>query len=115
MVYFHLYNNCCTTGTVFKQRQSAYTPHAPDAVRALKAVGHSGVLEVKNYINTVRFLAQTDHFVSQDINVSSRAAGFNLDLSVHVFFTLIDCVPIDLHYTTDRLQRLELKSSFVFY
>ncbi|ROL08876.1 hypothetical protein DPX16_5212 [Anabarilius grahami] len=28
-----------------KLRQSAYTPHAPDAVRALKAVGHSGVLE----------------------------------------------------------------------
>jgi len=43
-------------------RQSAYTPHAPDAVR--KAVGHSGVLEVKNDINTVRFLAQTNRFVS---------------------------------------------------
>ncbi len=25
------------------------------------------------------------------------------------FFTLKDCVPIDLHYRTDRLQRFELK------
>jgi len=41
--------------------------------------------------------------------VSSRAAGFNLDLSVHVFFTLIDFVTIAMHYMTDRLQRLELK------
>ncbi|ROL45323.1 hypothetical protein DPX16_23751 [Anabarilius grahami] len=31
---------------MFKLRQSAYTPHAPDAVRSLKAVGHSGVLEM---------------------------------------------------------------------
>jgi len=41
--------------------------------------------------------------------VSSRAAEFNLDLSVHVFLTLIDGVTIDKHYTTERPQRLELK------
>ncbi len=40
----------------------------------------------KKYINTVQFLTQTDRFVFQDINVSSRAAGFNLNSSVHVFF-----------------------------
>ncbi len=40
-----------------------------------------------------------------DINVSSRAAGFNVNLSVHVFFTLNYYVPIDWHYMTDRLQR----------
>ncbi len=43
-------------------------------------------------------------------DVSSRAAGFNLDLSVYVFFTLKDFVPIALHYRTDRLQRFELKN-----
>jgi len=41
--------------------------------------------------------------------VSPRAAGFNLDLSVLVFLTLIDGVTIDKHYMTDRPQRLELK------
>ena len=42
--------------------------------------------------------------------MSSRAAGFNLDLSVRVFLTLIDFVTIDMHYTTDRWQWLELKT-----
>ncbi len=37
---------------------------------------------VKHDINTVQFLAQTDRFVSLVLNVSSRAAGFNLVLSV---------------------------------
>ncbi len=64
---------------------------------------------VKNYINTVQFLAQTDHFVSLDLNVSSRAAGFNLILSVYVFFSLKAVSPIDCHYMTDRLQQFELK------
>ncbi len=67
------------------------------------------VYEVKKYINTVQFLPQTDRFMSQDITVSSRAAGFNLNLSVHVFYTLNDFVLIDLHYMTDRLQRFELE------
>ncbi len=40
----------------------------------------------KKNINTVLFLAQTDRFVSIDLNVSSRAARFNLALSVYVFF-----------------------------
>ncbi len=39
----------------------------------------------KNDINTVQFLAQTERFVSLDLNVSSRAAGFNLVLPVYVF------------------------------
>ncbi len=52
----------------------------------------------KNYINTVQFLAQTDCFVSYDLNVSSRAAGFNLVVSVYSFFTLKAMGPIDYHY-----------------
>ncbi len=38
--------------------------HAPDVVNALRTVEHCGGSEVKNYINTVQFLAQTDCFVS---------------------------------------------------
>uniref|UniRef100_A0A672LYE3 aromatase n=1 Tax=Sinocyclocheilus grahami TaxID=75366 RepID=A0A672LYE3_SINGR len=49
---------------------------------------HCSALEVKNNIYTVQFLAQTDRFVSLHINVSSRAAGFNLVLFVNVFLTL---------------------------
>ncbi len=51
--------------------------HAPD-------VDCSGS-EVNNDIDTVQFLAQTDGLVSLDLNVSSRAAGFNMVLSVYVF------------------------------
>jgi len=40
--------------------------------------------KVKNYINTVQFLAQTNGFVSLLINVSSRATVFNLVLYVYV-------------------------------
>ncbi len=64
-------------------------------VTALRTVGQCGESEVKNYINTVQFLAQTDRFVSLDLNVSSRAAGFNLVLSVYVFFSLKSVSPID--------------------
>ncbi len=48
-----------------------------------------------------------------DINVSSRAAGFNVNLCVHVFFTLKDSVPIDWHYMTDRLQRFWLLKEII--
>ncbi len=65
-----------------------------------------------NYINTVQFLAQTDDFVSLDLNVSSRDAGFNLVLSVYVFLSLKDVSPIDCHYMTDKLQRFELKTFY---
>ncbi len=44
------------------------------------------IISLKNYINTVQFLAQTNRFVSVYLNVSSQAAGFNLVLSVYVFF-----------------------------
>ncbi len=43
----------------------------------VKSSGPGGRSEVKNDINTVQFLAQTDCFVSLYLNVSSRAAGFN--------------------------------------
>ncbi len=48
----------------------------------------------KNDINTVEFLAQTDRFMSLDLNVSSPAAGFNLVLSVYVFFLSKLWVPL---------------------
>ncbi len=35
-----------------------------DSQTDVVTVGHCGVSEVKNYINTVQFLAQTDRFVS---------------------------------------------------
>ncbi len=60
--------------------------------------------EEKTDINTVYFLAQTDCFVSLDLNVSSQAAGFNLVLSVYVCLSLKAVGPIDCHYMTDRLR-----------
>ncbi len=44
--------------------QRTLTRHAPAVVNALRTVGHCGGSEVKNYRNTVQFLAQTDCFVS---------------------------------------------------
>ncbi len=60
-------------------------------MNALRTVGPGGRSEVKYDINTVQFLAQTDRFVSKDLNVSSRAAGFNSVLSVYVFFLSQSC------------------------
>ncbi len=57
----------------------------------------------KNDINIVQFLAQTDRFVSLDLNASSGATVFNLVLSVYVFFSLKAVSTIDGHYMTDRL------------
>ncbi len=46
--------------------------------------------DIKYDINTVQFLAQTDCFMSSSrVLVSSRAAGFNLVLSVYVCFFLL--------------------------
>ncbi len=46
-----------------RARARAHTRHTPD-VCALRSLGHGCVQEVKNYINTVRFLTQTSRFVS---------------------------------------------------
>ncbi len=54
----------------------------------LRTVGPCGESEVNSNINTVQFLAQTDRFMSLDMYVSSLAAGFNLVLSMYVFFSL---------------------------
>ncbi len=43
--------------------ERARTRHTPD-VCALRSLGHGCVQEVKNDINTVRFLTQTARFVS---------------------------------------------------
>ncbi len=69
-----------------------------------------GGSEVKNYINTVQLLAQTDRFVSKDLNLSSWAKGFNLVLFEYVFFSLKAMSTIDWHYMTDRLQQFELSN-----
>ncbi len=54
-----------------------------------------GIQDVGDFISSVEeSLAQTDRFMS-DFNVSSGAAGFYLNLSVHVLFALKDSVPID--------------------
>ncbi len=58
------------------------------AVKALRTVrynsGRSEVKKKKKYINSGQFLAQTNRFISLDLNVLPR--GFNLVLSVYVFF-----------------------------
>ncbi len=77
-------SDICTTDLFLHMRvlyQRALTRQAPDVVSALRTVGHCGGSEVKHDINTVQFLTQTDHFVSLDLNVSSRAAGIHLVLS----------------------------------
>ncbi len=75
---------CGSNALIFLQ--SAVKQDRRRLVNAIRTVGHCGGSEVKNDINTVQFLAQTDRFVSLDLNVSSLAAGFNLVLSVYVFF-----------------------------
>ncbi len=49
--------------TPTSQSPRTHTRHTPD-VCALRSLGHGCVQEVKNYINTVRFLTQTARFVS---------------------------------------------------
>uniref|UniRef100_A0A673L7M3 Uncharacterized protein n=1 Tax=Sinocyclocheilus rhinocerous TaxID=307959 RepID=A0A673L7M3_9TELE len=69
-------------------------------------------LEDKQPVCLVCFTSQqhdNHKFRPIDLNVSSRAAGFNLVLFVYVFFTLEAVIPIDCHYKTDKLQRFELK------
>ncbi len=70
------------------------TRQALDVVNALRTVGHCSGSEVKNDINAVQFLAQTDCFVSLDLNVLSRAAGFHLVCLCMFFFTLKAASPI---------------------
>ncbi len=53
-----------------------------------------GGSEVKNNTNTVPFLAQTDRFLSLDLNVLSRAAGFNLVVSVFFFLKAVPLTDI---------------------
>ncbi len=65
--------------------------HASAVVNALRTVEQCGGSEV----NTVQFLTPTDCFVHLDLNVSSRAVGFNLVLSVYVFLSLKAMEPID--------------------
>ncbi len=98
-------------GNALISLQSTVKQEEADASRVneLRTVGHCGGSEVKNDIKTVQFLTQTDCFVASDLNVSSRAAGLNLVLSVYVFFPLKAMSSIDCHYMTDRLQRFELK------
>ncbi len=49
-------------------------------------VGHCGGSEVKNYINTYLFISFLHRTIVSCLNVSSRATGFHLVLSVYIFF-----------------------------
>ncbi len=88
-VFFLLYGesqtNKCITATYLSNGPLTLSTISIRRV-GIRTVGQCSGSEVKNDINTVRFLAQTNRFVSLDLNVSSRAAGFNLVLSVYVCF-----------------------------
>ncbi len=71
-------------------------------MNVFRTVGPCGGSEVNNDINTVRFLTPSDCCMSLDLNVSSRDSGFNLVLSVDVFFSLKAVEPIGRHYMTGR-------------
>ncbi len=66
-------------------RARAHTRHTPD-VCALRSLGHGCVQEVKNDINTVRFLTQTARLCLRPSMCSYDGELFNLDFSVHVLF-----------------------------
>ncbi len=58
----------------------------PDVVNALRTVGPCSGSEVKKIYKYCSVSCTDRCFVSYDLNVSSRAAGFNLVVSVYSFF-----------------------------
>ncbi len=75
-------------------------------MNALRTVGQRGGSEIKNNINTVQFLAQTDRLMSLHLNVIVTSRRVCLCM----FFLSLKAVGhIDCRYMTDRLQRFELK------
>ncbi len=91
--------------------------HAGCCVNELRTVGPCGGSEVKSDINTVQFLAQTNRFMSLDLNVLSRAAGLYLVLSVYVFFFSQSCEYhwLALYDWQTATVWVKKKSLFVFY
>ncbi len=67
-------------------RARAHTRHTPDVCAHSFQLGHGCVQEVKNYINTVRFLTQTARLCLRPSMCSYDGELFNLNFSVHVLF-----------------------------
>ncbi len=67
------------------ERARTHTSHT-GCVCALRSLGHGCVQEVKNYINTVRFLTQPLVSCLRPSMCSYDGELFNLDFSVHVLF-----------------------------
>ncbi len=87
-----------------------HTRHTPD-VCALRSLGHGCVQEVKNDINTVRFLTQT---LVSCLRPSMCSYDGNCLIWISLcmfFFPLIETVTYTCHYMTDRLERFDLKTS----
>ncbi len=81
-------------------------------VCALRSLGHGCVQEVKNDINTVRFLTQTARFVSLGHQCVVTMGNCLIWISLCMFFfPLIETVTYTCHYMTDRLERFDLKTS----
>ncbi len=90
--------------------ERARTRHTPD-VCALRSLGHGCVQEVKNNINTVRFLTQTARSCLRPSMCSYYGELFNWISLCMFFFPLIETVTYTCHYMTDRLERFDLKTS----
>ncbi len=92
--------------------ERAHTHVTPD-VCALRSLGHGCVQEVKNDINTVRFLHTNRSFRVLEANQCVVTMGNCLILIslCMFFFPLIETVTYICHYMTDRLERFDLKTS----
>ncbi len=69
-----------------RARARAHTHVTHRMCAALRSLGHGCVQEVKNDINTVRFLTQTARSCLRPSMCSYDGELFNLDFSVHVLF-----------------------------
>ncbi len=64
-------------------------------------------------VNKVQFLAQTDCFASEDLNMSSGGTGINSTLpDMLFFFTLTVPLAIDLHFMNHQGPHFQLKNLF---
>ncbi len=92
------------------QNARTHTSHT-GCVCALRSLGHGCVQEVKNDINTVRFLTQTTRFVLGHQCVVTMVNCLIWISLCMFFFPLIETVTYTCHYMTDRLERFDLKTS----
>ncbi len=79
---------------------------------ALISLGHCCVQEVKNDINTVRFLHTNRSFCVLGHQCVVTMGNCLIWISLCMFFfPLIETVTYTCHYMTDRLERFDLKTS----